>query len=499
VGERTKNMEEKTGSNSQAPTNTGNAAISITGNGGDEGNSNEKKMNISTKELLIKVILPFFIVCLTYHGVIVLMPIFLRRTFKSSDSFVGATTSIGAFGELLSSVPIGKSLAFFGTRRTLHISLVIILLSYILYAGSLVQEIVLIGNCLLGIGFNCYYLAQQTYITGNLPAQFRGKVFAYTDGTWQVSGIIGGLLIVMFTKVVGLHLAFICLCPFIVFTLISQIYFFYDQVNEKELEEHFNGETTDAELSFDYLQNLSASADSNGLNDDDNSNDKKINGRETYNPSSLGRKSRLRMKQCQILYDFRHEFLTLGVYCLLLMFVRYGRFLMIPLTGLSLDLTLSEIAWVSSASFFCSSLMFPLSGYIMDRCGRKTNSILTMFFMAVGFVVMYISKNFTTLLASGIIIGFGNGLSTGLVLALGGDYAPKDQRRGPFLSLFKLIYGSGQMFGPSMTGIASEYFGVQGGAILTVIACVFGIIWGFVFIVEKEPRGRDMPPPNRNI
>ena len=58
-------MEENTGSNSQAPTNTGNAAISITGNGGDEDNSNEKKMNISTKELLIKVILPFFIVCLT--------------------------------------------------------------------------------------------------------------------------------------------------------------------------------------------------------------------------------------------------------------------------------------------------------------------------------------------------------------------------------------------------------------------------------------------------
>ena len=118
-----------------------------------------------------------------------------------------------------------------------------------------------------------------------------------------------------------------------------------------------------------------------------------------------------------------------------------------------------------------------------------------MFVMAIGFIVMYVSKNFTTLLASGIIIGFGNGLSTGLVLALGGDYAPKDQRRGPFLSLFKLIYGSGQMFGPSMTGIASEYFGVQGGALLAVIACIFGIIWGIVLIVEKEPRERDTQSP----
>ena len=111
----------------------------------------------------------------------------------------------------------------------------------------------------------------------------------------------------------------------------------------------------------------------------------------------------------------------------------------------------SEIAVVSSASFFCASCVFPLSGYIMDRCGRKTNSILTMIFMAVGFLVMYISIDFYSLLVSGVIIGFGNGLSTGLIMALGGDYAPKDKRRGPFLSLFKLIYGSGQLFGPSMT------------------------------------------------
>ena len=87
---------------------------------------------------------------------------------------------------------------------------------------------------------------------------------------------------------------------------------------------------------------------------------------------------------------------------------------------------------------------------------------------------------------SGVIIGFGNGLSTGLIMALGGDYAPKDKRRGPFLSLFKLIYGSGQLFGPSMTGVASEYFGVQGGALLALIACVLGVFWAVIFIVDKE-------------
>ena len=46
------------------------------------------KQNISTKDLLLKVILPFFFLCLTYHGVIVVTPIFLRKSFGCSDSFI---------------------------------------------------------------------------------------------------------------------------------------------------------------------------------------------------------------------------------------------------------------------------------------------------------------------------------------------------------------------------------------------------------------------------
>ena len=421
------------------------------------------KQNISTKDLLLKVILPFFFLCLTYHGVIVVTPIFLRKSFGSSDSFIGATTSIGGFGELLSSVPIGKALAFFGTRRTLHFALVVILFAYILFAGSLVQEIVLIANCVLGVGFNSYFLAQHTFLTGNVPSNFRGKIFAYVGGTWQVSGIVGGLFMVMFANITGMKLAFVCMCPFLLIILFSQIYFFHDKVNERELEVQFSTEQEEAKDNVDSISESDGEA-----------------------PAILNKKNALRLRQREILYDFRKEFVALGVYCCLLMFVRYSRILMIPLTGLSLNLSLTEIAVVSSASFFCASCVFPLSGYIMDRCGRKANSILTMIFMAMGFLVMYISIDFYSLLVSGVIIGFGNGLSTGLIMALGGDYAPKDKRRGPFLSLFKLIYGSGQLFGPSMTGIASEYFGVQGGALLALIACVLGVFWAVIYIVDNE-------------
>ena len=48
-------------------------------------------------------------------------------------------------------------------------------------------------------------------------------------------------------------------------------------------------------------------------------------------------------------------------------------------------------------------------------------------------------------------------------------------------------------------GIASEYFGVEGGALLTVIVCVFGIIWGYINIIEKEPRGQEHSAPTGNI
>ena len=125
------------------------------------------------------------------------------------------------------------------------------------------------------------------------------------------------------------------MCPFVLIIIFSQIYFFHDKVNERELEVQFSTEQAEAKDNVDSISESDGEA-----------------------PATLNKKNTLRLRQREILYDFRKEFVALGVYCCLLMFVRYSRILMIPLTGLSLNLSLTEIAVVSSASFFVRPAYF---------------------------------------------------------------------------------------------------------------------------------------------
>ena len=85
-----------------------------------------------------------------------------------------------------------------------------------------------------------------------------------------------------------------------------------------------------------------------------------------------------------------------------------------------------------------------------------------------------------------MIIGFGNGLSSGLVMTLGGDLAPDDKQRGPFLGVYKLLNSTGQLIGPVIAGFASDIFGVQGGAIVCLVVALLACVWVVLFIRKQK-------------
>ena len=58
--------------------------------------------------------------------------------------------------------------------------------------------------------------------------------------------------------------------------------------------------------------------------------------------------------------------------------------------GLALDLDVEVIAAVSSTSFFCGACLFPVSGWIMDRFGRKCNASLCVVTMACSLLFHHI-------------------------------------------------------------------------------------------------------------
>jgi len=417
-------------------------------------------LKITMKELFMKIYIPFLIIGMVYQGGNMLVPLFLKIKFNSTDTFIGFAATVNSIGNLLAAVPVGKSIEKFGTRNTQLSSLILFVVAFV-FAGLMeVPGLILISNFIIGVGFCQYHLPQHTFLSGNVPVLMRGKAMAYTGGTHRVAGIFGPLLVALFAAAVGLQATFFCLIPCMIMNFIWQYINFYDNTSKKHLLERTKMLKEEEE--------------------------KKKNNDTSQKNNNTMKDEPLRMSTSQIMYDFRHVLFRVSIYCILLTFVRYGRVLMIPLFGLALKLSVTEIAVISSASYFSGASMFPVSGYIMDRFGRKKNAFITTFVMAIGFLIMYISTNFGLLLASGILIGFGNGLSSGLVMTLGGDMAPNDKRRGPFLGIYKLLISTGQLIGPIVAGWASDVFGVQGGAISCLIVAILACTWVVLFIPETR-------------
>ena len=120
-------------------------------------------LQTSIKELTMKIYIPFMIIGTVYQGGNTLVPLFLKLRFNSKDSFIGFAATIASLGNLLASVPAGKAIEKFGTRATQLSSLALFVTAYLIGGFIQLQELILITQFLVGVGFCQYHLPQHAF------------------------------------------------------------------------------------------------------------------------------------------------------------------------------------------------------------------------------------------------------------------------------------------------------------------------------------------------
>ncbi|RIJ70095.1 MFS transporter [Nakamurella silvestris] len=165
----------------------------------------------------------------------------------------------------------------------------------------------------------------------------------------------------------------------------------------------------------------------------------------------------------------RRTFSTLGTGVLLVSAVRATRQVVIPLWGLHLGLQTSTIALIFGISGAVDMLFFYPAGRVMDRLGRVAVAVPSMTVMAVAHLLLPLTHSAGTLILVGMLMGVGNGMSSGLVMTLGADYAPPDQRQR-FLGVWRFMADLGNGLGPVALS------GVTAAATLGVGIASFGIV-----------------------
>lgn len=171
--------------------------------------------------------------------------------------------------------------------------------------------------------------------------------------------------------------------------------------------------------------------------------------------------------------EHRHVFITLGVGVLLLCAVRSARQAVIPLWADHLLLDASMVSLIVGIAGGIEMLVFYPAGHVMDRKGRRTVAVPSMLIMGAALLCLPLTAGTWSVLAVACLIGFGNGLSSGLVMTLGADHSPR-AGRAHFLGLWRLVADVGVTCGPAVLSLLTAVLSLAAGIAMVGVLALLG-------------------------
>ena len=152
------------------------------------------------------------------------------------------------------------------------------------------------------------------------------------------------------------------------------------------------------------------------------------------------------------LRDHRHVFVTLGIGVMLVSAVRATRQAVIPLWADHLALDASMAALIFGLANGIDMLVFYPAGKLMDQKGRLWVVLPCTLVMGLALLLMPLSQGAIGLLLAAALLGFGNGIGSGMVMTLGADHSPRIGR-AHFLGVWRLMADIGGSCGPALLSL----------------------------------------------
>lgn len=164
--------------------------------------------------------------------------------------------------------------------------------------------------------------------------------------------------------------------------------------------------------------------------------------------------------------DHRHVFVTLGIGIMLVSAVRASRQAIIPLWADHLGLEPSVASLIYGLAGGIDMLVFYPAGKVMDLKGRRWVAVPAMVTMAAALLAMPFTQGAMTLLVAAGVLGFGNGIGSGMVMTLGADHSPRPGR-AHFLGVWRLMADIGSSCGPALLSFLAATLSLGAGIAAT--------------------------------
>lgn len=399
------------------------------------------------------VYVPTVLFSLGEGAVIPLIPVLATRLGAdvASAALVAAALVVG---QLVGNLPAGWAVAKIGERYTMVAAGLIAMLAAVgmLLAPSLplfAAAVFLLGFCAAAFG-----LARHAFMTTRVPPRFRARALSLLGGSFRLGMFIGpfiaaGLISLFGTESSAIWFLLVCLAVLVVLVLV--------------------GPDPERYIPPITKPNRAAVAEDSG---------EPVSGAiPTVGSGGVFR----------TMWEYRAVLSRIGLSAASLSAVRSARQVVLPLWGVSLGLDAETIAIVVGVSGAIDFALFYASGQVMDRFGRMWAAMPAMVLMGAGFLALSFTHDLDAatmwfgMLA--VVLGVGNGLSSGILLTLGADLAPQ-REPATFLGSWRTLTDAGGAAAPLIVS------GLTAAVSLPVAAAVMGVIGllGAVGFVRWIPR-----------
>ncbi len=347
--------------------------------------------------LLIPIYVPSFLMAISNQAMLLLLPLYALQVLNS-PVFAALVVGCRGLGILIFDVPAGMLAGRFGDKAVLLGGLITHALAMLALAIASEQWLLPLLAIPLGGSMAAWFLGRQSYITDTCAAGERGRAIAVTAGVNRSGAFIGPVAGGFVAELFGYPVAFAAGAGFALVAAVIVLGFTHS-IRPKQAP-------------------------------------------KTTVLVVIGR----------ILSSNRRLFVTAGFAALTIQLMRATQQLLVPLFGRMVGLEVATIGLIySMCAALDMSLFYPV-GVVMDRWGRKWTGVPSMLVFVLGLMLLPFAQGFYSLLAAGLVLALANGLSTGIVMIIGMDMAPPDQR-SQFLGVWRLLGDLGVVSGPVLAGV----------------------------------------------
>ncbi|GAA2178860.1 MFS transporter [Brooklawnia cerclae] len=388
-----------------------------------DASSSEPRSRGQWARLITAIYGPTLLASIGFGAIIPLIP--LQATALGAPTGLAAfITALPGIAMLAFDLPAGTIAVRIGERLSIVAACLLdaLMLVAVYLANSL--PVLALAVFIHGTTGSIFGLARQSYLTEAIPVQYRARGMSSLGGVFRVGGFVG---------------------PLAASALLAR------------------GEIRDAFI-FAACTSLVAAAVTMGLPALPSDRGKVVN--------EAGEAART----LPVLATNKSTLLTVGIGCLALMMLRASRQTIVPLWAEANGLSPSTVSLLYAVSMGFDVLLFFPGGAIMDRFGRWWVCVPTAFALALCIAALPLAKTAFSITVVAALLGIGNGVSSGIVLTLGADAAPRFGR-SQFLAGWRLLADSGQMIGPLIISGVAALSGLGAAAIVIGALGLAGGAW----------------------